>query len=228
MGFFRGPNTVRDGLVFVLDAGNIRSYIGSGGSAVDLVSKLNATLSHEAIGTTSPGSFVFNGSSNKISFELGDPFDAPFTLEVFWKTDAATRAAYEYTAKIGSETGVANTVASISKTTIGYGGGDGIMYSYDGTTPRDGPSIATTEWYHGILVCNTGSPYLEFYLNGVAETIANTTAAINTNGSMTIGVWNTTWWLDGQIPLVRVYNKSLTALEVLQNYDATKTRFNLE
>jgi hypothetical protein len=33
--------------------------------------------------------------------------------------------------------------------------------------------------------------------------------------------------LKGNLPLIRVYNRALSAQEVLQNYNATKGRFNL-
>jgi len=36
-----------------------------------------------------------------------------------------------------------------------------------------------------------------------------------------------TYKLSGSIALTRIYNKALTQAEVIQNYNATKTRFNL-
>ena len=44
MGFFRGPNIVREGLVLALDAASPRSYPGSGTVWNDLAGSNNGTL----------------------------------------------------------------------------------------------------------------------------------------------------------------------------------------
>ena len=38
---------------------------------------------------------------------------------------------------------------------------------------------------------------------------------------------NLTWYCDGQIGAIQIYNKALTAQEVKQNYNALKGRFSL-
>ena len=39
------------------------------------------------------------------------------------------------------------------------------------------------------------------------------------------GNWDSSWAMVGKFGCIRVYNRPLTAEEVLQNYNATKTRF---
>ena len=57
-----GPNIITDGLVLALDAGNLKSYPGSGTSWVDLSdSGNNATLTNAP--TYSNGNLTFNGST---------------------------------------------------------------------------------------------------------------------------------------------------------------------
>ena len=47
---------------------------------------------------------------------------------------------------------------------------------------------------------------------------------------MTIGAWNGTTdsqRYTGEIPVVKLYNKELTAAEIQQDFEAYKNRFNL-
>jgi hypothetical protein len=66
------------------------------------------------------------------------------------------------------------------------------------------------------------------YLNGVLLATTAYTTSISTSGIGRISgydnggeIWN------GNISSVMIYNRALTATEVLQNYNATKSRFGL-
>lgn len=78
------------------------------------------------------------------------------------------------------------------------------------------------------------------YLNGVAGTAGNmtwTTPKENGNGNnwfLNFGIVETTTysgattsWFAGRIGVIRVYYAALTAAQVLQNYNATKSRYGL-
>jgi hypothetical protein len=54
---------------------------------------------------------------------------------------------------------------------------------------------------------------------GVPPNVLNIGAARDTS--------NYKWFYTGSIAIVKLYNRALTATEVLQNYNATKSRFNL-
>lgn len=106
---------------------------------------------------------------------------------------------------------------------------DGTNYGCNVTTSL--PSTST--WYH-FAITYDGSSFAAYY-DGVSQTI-NTTAAgwFNNVASDTLQVgamdrgtsgnnydpWN------GKIAQVRVYSSALTAAQVLQNYNATKTNFS--
>ena len=60
MGISAGPSGVSDGLVFQLDAANLRSYSGSGNTANGLVAGIGGTLVNGVgFGSTSNGFFIF-------------------------------------------------------------------------------------------------------------------------------------------------------------------------
>ena len=67
MGISAGPSGVSDGLVFQLDAANLRSYTGTGLTANGLVSGIGGTLVN-GVGFTSSnnGSFFFDGTNDYI------------------------------------------------------------------------------------------------------------------------------------------------------------------
>ena len=106
---------------------------------------------------------------------------------------------------------------------------DGTNYGCNVTTSL--PSTST--WYH-FAITYDGLSFAAYY-DGVSQTI-NTTGAgwFNSVASDTLQVGaldrgtsgnNYDPW-DGKIAQVRVYNTALTAAQVLQNYNATKTNFS--
>jgi hypothetical protein len=91
--------------------------------------------------------------------------------------------------------------------------------------------LTTNTWYYGGVTYNSTTKQLSIYLNGVltsTTTFPVATVSLNTgNGSFNyIGnIFNATVPLNGNISNVQVYNRALSASEVLQNYNATKWRF---
>ena len=86
---------------------------------------------------------------------------------------------------------------------------------------------------HHIQAVYDGSQ-IKVYFDGVLEATASQTGNIlNRNAKLFIGVGTTNatspayqYAWDGNIYSVKLYNKALTAAEVLQNYNATKGRFS--
>jgi hypothetical protein len=69
------------------------------------------------------------------------------------------------------------------------------------------------------------------YLNTIEQTLAGSSAYVNLSqinniGTIENGTRGTDNW-NGRISIVKLYNKALSSQEVLQNYNATKTRFGL-
>ena len=76
MGINYNPKIVTDGLVLCLDAGNIKSYPGSGTTWTDLtnIGSRNATLINSPTYSTSNlGYFTFNGSNTFASITKPNP-----------------------------------------------------------------------------------------------------------------------------------------------------------
>ena len=61
-----GPNVVEDGLVLSLDAGNTKSYPGSGTSWTDLIGSNYGTIDGSTHNSGDGGSFVFDGTNDNV------------------------------------------------------------------------------------------------------------------------------------------------------------------
>jgi hypothetical protein len=69
---------------------------------------------------------------------------------------------------------------------------------------------------------------IRLYLNGtLLATQAQTGTIVNTGIGRLSGYDSNTEIWDGSISTFSIYNRALTATEVLRNYNATKTRFGL-
>ena len=100
-------------------------------------------------------------------------------------------------------------------------------------------TIQTGKHYHVILNKDAVNGILELYLNGILESTQTFDAdnypswANGTPGSdyLEIGGLDTTYswskFLNGIVPVGKLYSNVLTASEVKQNYDSIKTRFGL-
>ena len=71
-----------------------------------------------------------------------------------------------------------------------------------------------------------------FYINGVQEAISSGGSLMDVNNSynLLVGASSTLYslyYLEGEIPVAKIYSKALTATEAKQNFNAYKNRFNI-
>ena len=100
---------------------------------------------------------------------------------------------------------------------------------------RDNTERHRNTWYHTVISRDDGddgAAIIQMFLNGeLKRTLTNGRCDVNypdTNTTIQIGHGGSqTGAMDGDIAVVRVYNKQLTLAEVQQNYNAIKSRFGL-
>ena len=118
----------------------------------------------------------------------------------------------------------------------GHNDGLGIMFSSgrlrlqnQATEFSLGPTtLSTGQWYHIVAVRRNGS--LIGYVNGSVENPAVSNTVNFTQNGPRIGQWKTqsNFYFNGRISGVKIYKgKGLTAAEVSQNYQNTKSRYGL-
>ena len=217
--------TVTDGLVLALDAANPKSYPGSGNTWRDLSGNGNTgtlTGSPTYVSANS-GSIAFNGSSqygtvsNNITSGTGD-----FAVSIWvYKTEISTN---RYIWDFGSNGGTL---------TSGTSQGPGFRY-YNPTIGTgsplytSGPTHNINTWYNIVISRISGTTY--FYSNGSLIVSAADSGNIGSWGpALTVGSYGGGGFNhQGNISNLLVYkNKGLTAAEVLQNYNALKSRYGL-
>ena len=85
-------------------------------------------------------------------------------------------------------------------------------------------------WYH-LVGTYTGGVGSTFYRNGVLVGTNSFAGSLNDYGTVlhiggNVG-WNSNYSHNAYINVVKVYQRALTSSEILQNYNATRSRFGL-
>jgi hypothetical protein len=224
---------VNNGLTLYLDAGIATSYGGSGTTWTDLTTSANnGTLNNGPVfSTTSGGYFSFDGTNDDVS--ISSILNAyPFTVS-FW-------ASYPYSGWAPPTDGMDQLMnmsiagQRISIGTVknpGWPTGPVLMYGGSNHWSFDGSSALSTanQFYNVVwaVVANNDSNH-KIYVNGVSQALTNNGGAhggtagwkIASNGQ------SSEYWI-GTIANVIVYNRVLTATEVLQNYQSQRQRFGV-
>ncbi len=229
-------NIVRFGLVMELDAGNPYSYGGAGTTWYDVSgNSINASATGSPTYNTLYGgvfsiptsvSSYFN-TSTVSALNLGS---ASFSMECWVYLDAATGSDNVYRGIISLGTNSSNFVY-IAKWRSGLYTGLYVQYKAGGSTItgvyQNNEYNPVSRWTH-VIATKSGSS-LTLYVNGsIVYTINDLNTTFTGNSSVYIAqAHSDVASLYGYVGESRVYNISLSAAQVLQNYNATKGRFGL-
>ena len=229
MGLSHSPRIVTDGLILCLDAANKRSYPGAGTTWTDLTAnKNNGTLTNmdgSNFSSDGAGSLTFDGTEEYVNFgsQTWD-ISTNLTIGFFIKFNTLNSAAYYTMFSFGGF--ISNGwLFQIN------GFNNKLRFAWGGTDYFDGPIYTTTNvWVYLCCVVDSGTPTY-IYVNNTSYTPsrANGSSSFNISGAQNVDVArrtdSTSQYIDGQISNLHIYNRALTAAEVLQNYNATKGRF---
>jgi len=225
---------VTSNLVLYYDPSNPSSYSGSGTVINDLSGNgLNGTMSN--ITYTSPY-FTYNGTSSQVSVAdnvLLEPGSGDWTMEV-WVNQSVL--GNDIVLGKFDNGGLSQDVSySIRTTNTTY-------YAQYGSGSGSGPTLFANStsyvgtlntWYQIVYVfTNVATNTIETFVNGVSiGTVSHSLASIlNVTNPLYIGSYNGgefSQWFDGKIGITRLYNASLTSTQVLQNYNADKSKYGL-
>ena len=227
MGFYRGPNIVTDGLVLALDAGSGRSYDGTTSwndlSSNKSVYTLNNGVTYQSI---NGGVFDFDGVDDYASTSSA-PLSAgatTYSIEAVFKADSTgTQVVWEQ----GSTAQTSGKRVCMILLSTGTGGFNGQNADFQTSV-----NYSINTWYNWLITVDTSlsSNKIKIYVNGVLSAQGNPSATLNAGADgARVGnkLSNSTEDFDGNIALVRTYNRVLTAAEVLQNFNAQKSRFGI-
>jgi hypothetical protein len=227
MAFANGGSIVTNGLVLALDAADRNSYISGSTSCLDLSGLNNTTSIQNTPGFDSlnGGSLSLNGTNNRVLINC-----TANTIRSFDTT-------CQFTVKLPLYSGGQRCILSYrggngGALYIGKSGG-GIFTYYDSlNTPNyTVGSIPDNTIAICAVIINATAGSISFYVNGVlAGTATGRTGFSNSfNNTMYLGFDNggTNEYMLGNFYNFAHYNKILSAAEILQNYNAQKSRFGL-
>jgi len=211
-------NIVKDGLVLCLDAAKRDSYPGVGTAWNDISGfQNNGVLTNgPTFNPDKGGSIVFDGVNDYVSFSTIT--NNIYTID-FWYKMGGNDGTYGYFASSG-----ANGFA-ISEGGTANGLSFGKFYYYNGSINILSDIPSTSNWNHICVIINTTSNNLQIFGNSVQLnnfTISNMSTSVSNIGRY---VPNFSNMLNGNLASYKIYNRALSATEILQNYNATKGRY---
>lgn len=236
MALAHSPRIVTDGLVLALDAGNTKSYPGSGTTWTDLSGINNASFVGAAYSSFGGGSIEFDGTDDYVDLdektyigsgeiEIGES-NGNYTLEAWINVRSSQ----------GGATNADSIVGNRSSR------GVGMQVGISGSSPRINYGARTTSnfysstfsyntWTH-VVLSRIGGTSVRSYLNGQFDTstaLHSLEVSSGTYSAMRIGnsSGRITGFYDGYISIVRIYKIGLTDEQVLQNYNASRGRYGL-
>ena len=203
------------------------SYSGSGNTVNDISGNgLNGTLSNV---TTTATAFTFNGSNSQVNIPdnaILEPGTGNWTIEVWFKPTVIN----------GTLLGKYNNGGQTANISYALRMGSNIIRAdfSNGSTglSSDNYTLTPNNWVQMVYVWNKTNNVLYTYSNGVLKQTKTITISgiLNSSTNLFLGSYNGgeyAQYFNGQIGVVRMYNKPLTDSEVLNNFNTTKGTYGL-
>ena len=217
-------NIVTSGLVFCVDAGNPRSYPGTGTAWRDIGGNLSpSTLVNSPTYTsTSPGFFTFDGVDDYGTLQnttLGNG-NLAWTCSAWVRTTTTVNS-------LGQGSVLSNASGGPVYSMMGVNNGKIVYWTYQSSAWSQKLGVATVNdnvWRMLTWVNYTNST-MDMYVDGVLDSnVANSTSGNNNPIDRLGGSWNSSF--SGSISQILIYQSvSLTAAQVLQNFNTARGRY---
>jgi hypothetical protein len=229
---------VTNGIVLYLDAGNKKSYPGSGNTWTDLTAnKNNGTLTNgPTFDSANGGSIVFDGTDDYVVTPYTTAMETSDFTYAAWikytasqvggviskRTDAPDYI--QFSLFISGNSTATTSGANINPIDYNNGG----RYFITNNTFNDG------NWHY--VVSTRSNSNNNVYVDNVLQSVTGNNdffPDLNTTSNLFIGVGGNSnlplagTYFNGSIAVTQVYNKALSASEISQNYNAQKSRFGL-
>ena len=225
---YYSPRIVTSGLVLALDAAERLSYPRTGTTWRDLSGNNNTgTLTNgPTFNAGNMGTIVFDGTNDYTDFSdfsLGNQF----TFCCWIKTSSTSFSQLIARGNTGDTAGVYLAI-NLSTGLLAAGGNNGSGWNSNSISTI---TINDNRWHYVVGVYNQTSNNCTGYVDGILGSSISLTFDSNSYtpkntkiGKNQIGL---SQYYNGNIALSQIYNRALTAAEVLQNYNAVKSRFGL-
>mgnify|MGYP001220841705 CR=1 FL=1 len=246
---------ITDGLVFNMDAANKVSYPGTGNKTFNTIdTSISGTFNADAEfdSSTITPSFAFDGATDYIngtSQEIPNVSGSSAGTWSAWMkwssstgtgTGILTMAQPEGYAALDNQWFVASIYKWTSFHSIAFTFANGNAGSLDTSIKLGdyGTALTANVWYNATFVMDaseSGVNRLKGYLNGIyrvnasSDTFGSNSPQIPRGNNIELGTYihsSFNAYMIGNIDPCQIYNRALSASEVLHNYNALKGRFN--
>jgi hypothetical protein len=234
MAFHYSPKIVTDGLVLYLDAANTKSYI-SGSTTWNDISRggsIGTLVNGPTFNSANGGSIVFDGVDDGVSVNSA-PFSSPTNSLSFnfWVYGTGTSTSSQ------SILGRDLNSGAIPHILIRRTSNLNLTFNYsNGTSAQTYPISDVflnnlSKWVNLQITSNYTTGTVILYRNGIlySQFTMSTPVFPNTTVPVYVGSFASAGFIPwtGNISITQIYNRTLSATEVLQNYNATKSRYGL-
>lgn len=234
MSLGHGPRIVRNGLVFCLDAANQKSYPGSGTTWTDLISRTTVgTLTNgPTFDSANKGSILMDGVDQWVSLPSG--------LEGLYIDNSSMEIWIKQTSDKNTEYFKAGTpnIDGVDECALWYVSGTTTLRFIHFVDPYGSRSfvetthsinMADSTWHQivGTFSGNTTSGTSSLYLDGELVSSSSSIGNSSTMGAAGLSLGNSSYAFGGNFSIAKLYNKTLSAAEVRQNFNALRGRFGV-
>ena len=233
MGLAHSPSLVMNGLVLCLDAGNTKSYPGSGTTWTDLSGNGNTGTLENGVGYNSGnlGSLVFDGVNDRITIPYTQ--NLAFTNSIF-SCEAWVYVSGSFNFPILNKRGNNSTQNSNRPYIFEVTSNAGVTLNLDSASTNCITAtgiIQKGQWYH--LAATHDRTNAKIYVNGIQSiSVASGTNTLNNTGDIPVRIgWryqnSGIAYAGGRMGKVCIYSRDLTAAEIQQNFNATRSRYSI-
>lgn len=215
------PSIVTTNLVMNLDASNPSSYSGSGVNWFDISGSSNNGLlvNSPTFNSANGGSIVFDGTDDYVSTSLLAT-KLEFTIFMWVKLNQTLNIDYLCVDDGSGYMG------------MGFNATNKISMGVFDTSAKIAQSTNTinTNQIYNFVGTYKANETIKLYINGVLDSQSSTTLAatgIGANVAFLKFFKNGSSYSNGNIYQTLLYSRALTASEILQNFNATKSKFGL-
>jgi hypothetical protein len=228
------PKIVTDGLVMYLDVGNVKSYPGSGTNLSDISRNNNN-------GILTNGPVFSSANGGNLFFDGTDDFISVSSSTSLNPTGAISLCAFVNVSNVYANYGPIifkqnNYTSSYEQYSLSISTAGRFGVTITGTdraqkAVNSGVTDFRNTRSYVVGVISTITDDLKIYVNGNLLGVNSTfTSTFDTsNNNVVLGAMTTIYpgYINGRIFNASIYNRALSATEVLNNYNATKKRFGL-
>jgi hypothetical protein len=222
MGINYNPRIVTDGLVLALDAGNPKSYPGSGTTWTDLIGNRQGTINNSPV--FGGNYFTFDGVNENVSFPSSiEVSTAGFTMGFLMRVPSTQVNGVNWCHMLADRDFGAGDyeigIYSTNNTTF--------IFKENASTPDSATAFLGTGWNYLVFGMNSNlTPFI--YINGSLVTqLATPFVSSTLDFTRLFSSPSNANYFKCDCSYINLYNRALSAAEVSQNFNALRSRFSI-